>query len=256
MGMELHAARPWRNGEPGRRGGRLTFPPSLDPRGLRRYRIDRAAVAAVRFSYDGSSVSFRLGWWVAALSPLAYLAVGLAIARSQGQRRAHVNSLSTPAGPRWGLPAPPWRRLVARSRRPGGADSCFRRFNLAMARNGPRSSSAPCGGCGTFRSSSCWRAIEVSRPSQSSASASALLLARSWRHGFTTVRDRSALAVAIWHASYNMASGTAASSGAVAAVASALIIAQAVVLLRLHEQASRRGLPPVLGPPARTLRPG
>jgi hypothetical protein len=59
---------------------------------------------------------------------------------------------------------------------------------------------------------------------------------------------QSALAVAIWHAAYNMAAATAASSGMVAGIASALIIVQAVVLLRLHERELKRARAPVLGP--------
>jgi membrane protease YdiL (CAAX protease family) len=42
----------------------------------------------------------------------------------------------------------------------------------------------------------------------------------------------SVLAVAVWHAAYNMAVATAASSGMVAALVSALVIVQAVVVAR------------------------
>lgn len=48
---------------------------------------------------------------------------------------------------------------------------------------------------------------------------------------------QSILAVAVWHATYNMAAATAASSGMVTAVASALVIAQAVLLIRRDARA-------------------
>jgi hypothetical protein len=56
--------------------------------------------------------------------------------------------------------------------------------------------------------------------------------------------------VAVWHAMYNMAAATAASSGTGAAVASALVIPQAVLLIRRDDRAHKHGRQPLLGPPA------
>ncbi len=60
----------------------------------------------------------------------------------------------------------------------------------------------------------------------------------------------SILLVAVWHGLYNFVSGTQAGSGIVAAVTTALIMIQAVVLIVLEVRARRRGRPSVLGPPA------
>lgn len=58
----------------------------------------------------------------------------------------------------------------------------------------------------------------------------------------------SVLAAAVWHATYNLGAATEASEGVIAATVSALVIAQAFVLLRREEATVRRGRPPVLGP--------
>jgi membrane protease YdiL (CAAX protease family) len=58
----------------------------------------------------------------------------------------------------------------------------------------------------------------------------------------------SILLVAIWHALYNLAAGTQAATGLPAAVVSALIMIQAIVLVTLDLRARRRGQPSVLGP--------
>ncbi|MEO8967082.1 MAG: CPBP family intramembrane glutamic endopeptidase [Solirubrobacteraceae bacterium] len=63
---------------------------------------------------------------------------------------------------------------------------------------------------------------------------------------------QSILAVAVWHATYNMA--TAGSSATIAAVVSALVIAQAIVLIRMHHDARQHGQRGVLGPP-QEIRP-
>ena len=61
---------------------------------------------------------------------------------------------------------------------------------------------------------------------------------------------QSILAVAVWHAAYDMA--TFGSSGTIQALVSMLVIAQAIVLLRLHHRALKHGSHPVLGPPEET----
>jgi uncharacterized protein len=60
---------------------------------------------------------------------------------------------------------------------------------------------------------------------------------------------QSILAVAVWHASSNMAAATAASSGTVAAVASMLVVVQAILLLRYDERARTRSGRSIIGPP-------
>jgi membrane protease YdiL (CAAX protease family) len=59
---------------------------------------------------------------------------------------------------------------------------------------------------------------------------------------------QSILAVAVWHAAYDMA--TSGTSGTIQAIVSALVIAQAIVLWRLHDRSLKHGSRPVLGPPA------
>jgi membrane protease YdiL (CAAX protease family) len=58
----------------------------------------------------------------------------------------------------------------------------------------------------------------------------------------------SILACAIWHGLFNMTTATVAASGTVAAVTSALVIFQAIVLIHFELRARRRGDALVLGP--------
>jgi uncharacterized protein len=59
----------------------------------------------------------------------------------------------------------------------------------------------------------------------------------------------SILLVAVWHSLYNVVSGTQAATGILAAVVSTLIMIQAIVLIVLEVRARRRGRSSVLGPP-------
>jgi membrane protease YdiL (CAAX protease family) len=58
----------------------------------------------------------------------------------------------------------------------------------------------------------------------------------------------SILLVAVWHASYNLISGTDGGAGLLAAASTVLVIMLAAVLVGLEIRASRRGEPSVLGP--------
>ena len=58
----------------------------------------------------------------------------------------------------------------------------------------------------------------------------------------------SILLVAVWHGLYNFVSGTQAATGMLAAVVTTLIMIQGVVLIVLELRARRRGRPSVLGP--------
>ena len=58
----------------------------------------------------------------------------------------------------------------------------------------------------------------------------------------------SILLVAVWHGLYNFVSGTQAATGLLAAVVTTLVMIQAVVLIVLEVRARRRGRPSVLGP--------
>ena len=58
----------------------------------------------------------------------------------------------------------------------------------------------------------------------------------------------SILACAIWHGLFNMSTATVAASGMLAGVTSALVIVQAVLLLRLELRARKRGGASVIGP--------
>jgi uncharacterized protein len=59
----------------------------------------------------------------------------------------------------------------------------------------------------------------------------------------------SILLVIIWHGAYNFVSGTQAATGLLAAIVSTLIMVQAIILVLLELRARHRGLPSVLGPP-------
>ena len=58
----------------------------------------------------------------------------------------------------------------------------------------------------------------------------------------------SILLVALWHGLYNLVSGTQAATGMLSAVVTTLVMIQAVVLVILELQARRRGQPSILGP--------
>lgn len=58
----------------------------------------------------------------------------------------------------------------------------------------------------------------------------------------------SILACAVWHGLYNLATGTAGSTGTIQAVTSAFIYVQAFLLSGLELRARRRGEPSILGP--------
>jgi membrane protease YdiL (CAAX protease family) len=58
----------------------------------------------------------------------------------------------------------------------------------------------------------------------------------------------SILACAVWHGAYNLASGTAAADGTIAAVTSTFVMVQALLLVGLELRARRRGAASVLGP--------
>lgn len=58
----------------------------------------------------------------------------------------------------------------------------------------------------------------------------------------------SILLVAVWHGLYNIASGTQAATGVLAGVITTLVMIQGVVLIVLDLQARRRGRPSILGP--------
>jgi hypothetical protein len=53
----------------------------------------------------------------------------------------------------------------------------------------------------------------------------------------------------VWHATYNLISGTDAARGLLAAASTTLVISLATTLVGLEIRAVRRGNPTVLGPP-------
>ena len=65
----------------------------------------------------------------------------------------------------------------------------------------------------------------------------------------------SILACALWHGLFNMATATVAASGTLAGVPSALVIVQAILLLRLELRARERGEASVIGPRAAMAHP-
>ncbi|WP_214401416.1 CPBP family intramembrane glutamic endopeptidase [Pseudonocardia lacus] len=69
--------------------------------------------------------------------------------------------------------------------------------------------------------------------------------------GWLVNRSGSVALVALWHGLFTIASGTAAGTGTVAAVVSALVMLWAAVLVLLELRAHRHGTASVLGPPPR-----
>ena len=61
----------------------------------------------------------------------------------------------------------------------------------------------------------------------------------------------SILLVAVWHATYNLISGTDAATGLLAAVSTTLVIVLATVLIGLELRSARHGRPTILGPAVR-----
>jgi uncharacterized protein len=59
----------------------------------------------------------------------------------------------------------------------------------------------------------------------------------------------SILLVIVWHGVYNFVGATQAATGTLAAIVSTLIMVQGIILVVLELRARRRGLPSVLGPP-------
>lgn len=76
------------------------------------------------------------------------------------------------------------------------------------------------------------------------------LIAGSFVLGWLYNRTRSVAVVAVWHGLFNVASGTAAAVGALAAVVSAAVMVWAVLLIALELRARHHGRPGVLGPAA------
>ena len=64
----------------------------------------------------------------------------------------------------------------------------------------------------------------------------------------------SILLVIVWHGLYNVVSGTQAATGMIAAIVSTLVMVQGVALIVLEVRARRRGRPSVLGPREPLLR--
>ncbi len=60
--------------------------------------------------------------------------------------------------------------------------------------------------------------------------------------------DGSVVLVAVWHAGFNMVSGTAAAAGVLAAVTTTAVMILAAVLVAAEGIARRRARPSVLGP--------
>ena len=58
----------------------------------------------------------------------------------------------------------------------------------------------------------------------------------------------SILLVTVWHGLYNVASGTQAATGLLAALVSTLVMVQGITLIVLEVRARRQGRPSVLGP--------
>jgi membrane protease YdiL (CAAX protease family) len=196
---------------------------------------------------------FNLFWWTAALSPLAYLAVGLAVAAATGSLpSAHQFALYS-GWPTLGIAG----TALAVFLNGLGEETGWRGYLLPtlQPRYGARQSAFIIGALWAFWHLPLFFLLASYRtiaPFAVVGFGIGILsgsVVATWLYYGTR---QSVLAVAIWHASYNMAAATAASSGTVAAVASALIILQAALLIRRHEHAQRHGLPPVLGPPAST----
>jgi CAAX protease family protein len=192
-----------------------------------------------------------LRWWVAALSPLGFLAVALAAGAAAGQLPA-----AGAFGRYTGLPAVGVLGVAA----------------LALVVNG-------------FGEETGWRGFLLPLlQKRVGALEAALVIAPLWAlwhlpfffllasyRGFGPLElvgfligitsgsivltwlyngsGGSILAVAVWHTLYNLTTATTAGEGIVAPVVSTLVIVLAVVLVRHELRARRQGRRPLLGPP-------
>lgn len=199
---------------------------------------------------------FALRWWTAALSPVAFLACGLAVAAFAGRLpSAHQFGLYT-GWPAIGIVGAALGALVNGL----GEETGWRGFLLPALRPryGARRAAFVVGGMWAFWHLPFFFLLTGYRGFAPFALVGFVIgiaagsVVATWLYYGS---GQSILAVAMWHAAYNMAAGTAASSGTVAAVASALVIVQAILLLRLDDRARRHRMRPILGPRADARRP-
>ncbi len=195
---------------------------------------------------------FPLRWWAAALGPAVFLAIALAIAAAVGQAPD-----ASAFGRYSGLPAlgVVLVALLVVLLNGYGEEVGWRGFALPaiQRRVGARRAALIVAGLWAlwhlpfFFLQASYRSFGPPTLVGFLIGIAAGSIVLTWIYNGT---GGSILAVVVWHGVYNMAAATAASSGMIAAVVSALVIVQAIVLLRLDHRAERSGGPPLLGPRA------
>lgn len=199
-------------------------------------------------------VRVPLRWWVFSLSPLLVLTVVLAIDAATGRPLPSADDFANFGGlpSRWGVFGVVAALLLVNG---FGEETGWRGFALPrlQARYSPLAATSILAALWA-----CWHApmflvVETFRSFgvgiligwMIGLFSGAIVL------GWLYNRSRgSILLVAIWHASYNLISGTDAAKGLLAAMSTTLVIGLAATLMALEIRAHRRGLPTVLGPPA------
>lgn len=193
-----------------------------------------------------------VGWWIAAVSPLGFLAVGLVVAAvGSSPPRAADFALYT-GWPELGIGG----ALLAALLNGFGEELGWRGFLLPglHRRYDARSSAFIVAGLWALWHLPFFFLLESYREFGPFTLVGFLIgitagsVVLTWLYFGS---GQSVTAVAIWHASYNMAAATAASAGTVAAVVSALVIVQAILLLRRDERRRRQGGRGVLDPSER-----
>jgi len=191
-----------------------------------------------------------LRWWLAAVSPMAFLGLALAAMAAAGQALPSVGDFGRFSGiPAVGLAGVLLLIFVGAL----GEETGWRGYALPQLqrRFTPLASSlilaglwfgwhlpqflviatyrdfAPAGYVGMFLGLACGAVVLT------------------WLYNRS---GGSILLVAVWHGLYNLVSGTQAATGMLAAVVSTLIMIQGIALIVLEVRARRRGRPSVLGP--------
>jgi uncharacterized protein len=200
---------------------------------------------------------WRIGWrwWLAALSPLAFLCLALGVIAASGGALPEAGGFAQFSGLPSGLGVVGVALLIVVV--DGfGEETGWRGYALPelQKRFSPLTSTYILAGCWAGWHIPQFLALHSYRGFSAGTGVGFLFgitcgaVVATWLYNRT---GGSILAVVVWHGIYNVVSGTKAAtggSGVIAAVVSTLIIVQALVLVGLEIRAGRHGSPSVLGP--------
>ncbi len=195
-------------------------------------------------------------WWIAALSPLAFLGLALAVIAATGGTLPKVGDFAQFSGPSsvLGVVGVALMILVVDGL---GEETGWRGYALPQLqkRFSPLTSTLILAGfwagwhIPSFFALNSYKGFSVGTGIGFAFGLMCGAVVATWLYNHT---GGSILVVVVWHGLYNVVSGTKAAtggSGTVAAVVSAMIIVQALVLIGLELRAGRHGHHSVLGPP-------